>query len=61
MATKKTGISRDLIIHPGETIADLLDARNITQVDLANRAGVSPAFISSVISGKKPAFTGLEC
>lgn len=53
MATKKTGISRDLIIHPGETIADLLDARNITQVDLANRTGVTPAFVSSVITGKK--------
>ena len=25
MAAKKIGISRDLIIHPGETIADVLE------------------------------------
>ena len=53
MAVKKTGISRDLIIHPGETIADILTERNISQVELANRTGVSPAYVSSVISGKK--------
>ena len=53
MATKKIGISRDLIIHPGETIADVLEDRGITQAELAARTGVSPAYISSVISGKK--------
>ena len=31
MATKKIGISRDLIIHPGETISDILVERGITQ------------------------------
>ena len=30
MAAKKIGISRDLIIHPGETIADVLEERGIT-------------------------------
>ena len=53
MATKKIGISRDLVIHPGETIADVLEDRGITQAELAARTGVSPAYISSVISGKK--------
>lgn len=53
MAVKKTGISRDLIIHPGETIADVLEDRGITQAELAARTGVSPAYVSSVISGKK--------
>ena len=52
MATRKTGISRDLIIHPGETIADLLDDRGITQAELASQTGVSPAYIGDVISGK---------
>lgn len=42
MAAKKIGISRDLIIHPGETIADVLEDRGITQAELASRAGVSP-------------------
>ncbi len=35
MAGKKTGISRELIIHPGETIADILEERGITQAELA--------------------------
>lgn len=51
--TKKTGITRDLIIHPGETIADVINEREITQAELAIRTGVSPAYVSSVISGKK--------
>ena len=51
--TERIGISRDLIIHPGETIADVLEERGITQAELATRTGVSPAYVSSVISGKK--------
>lgn len=53
MAEKRIGISRDLIIHPGETIADILEERGITQAELSTRAGVSPAYISNVIAGKK--------
>ena len=53
MAVRKTGISRDLIIHPGETIADVLQDRGITQTELAIRTGVTPAYISNVIAGKK--------
>lgn len=53
MAIKKTGISIDLIIHPGETISDILDERGITQNELAIRTGLTPAFINNVISGKK--------
>lgn len=53
METKIIGISRDLIIHPGETIADILEERNITKAELAVRTGVSASFISSIIAGKK--------
>ena len=53
MATKRIGISRDLIIHPGETIADVLDERGITQAELATRTGVTPAYVSNVIAGTK--------
>ncbi len=53
MAVKKTGISRDLIIHPGETIADVLEERGITQAELAMRTGVTAAYVSNVIAGKK--------
>lgn len=53
MAVKKIGISRDLVIHPGETIADVLVERGISQVELATSTGVSPAYVSNVIAGKK--------
>lgn len=53
MVAKITGISRDLVIHPGETIADLLEERGITQAELAIRTGVTPAYVSNVIAGKK--------
>ena len=64
MAVKKIGISHDLIIHPGETIADILEDRGITQTELSSRMGVSPAYVSNVIAGKKGTSanfaTGLE-
>lgn len=53
MAKKITGISRDLIIHPGETIGDILIERGITQAELAARTGVTPAYVCNVIAGKK--------
>ena len=59
MAIKNHGISPDLLIHPGETIADLLEERGITQKELAQRAGVSEAFLSDVIHGKKDISKGL--
>ncbi len=53
MAVKNHGISLDLLIHPGETISDVLEERGLTQKELAQRAGVSEAFLSDVIHGKK--------
>lgn len=53
MVVKKTGISPDLLIHPGETISDLLEERGITQAELATRTGVSAAYVSNIIAGKK--------
>lgn len=53
MAEKRRVISPDLVIHPGETIYDLLQDRGITQKELALRAGVSEPFLSDVIHGKK--------
>ena len=53
MAAKITGISRDLIIHPGETLGDILVERGITQAELAERTGVSSAYVCNVIAGKK--------
>ncbi|MBQ3646024.1 MAG: HigA family addiction module antidote protein [Synergistaceae bacterium] len=53
MVANKHGISPDLLIHPGETISDILEERKITQKELAQRAGVSEPFLSDVIHGKK--------
>lgn len=53
MEAKKTGLSPELIIHPGETIADLLAERGMTQQELAARTGVTSAFVSKVVNGKK--------
>lgn len=59
MAAKRTGISRDLVIHPGETILDVLNERGITQSELAKRTGMSAPYISNVISGEKDISAGL--
>lgn len=53
MAKKITGISHDLLIHPGETIGDILVERDISQAELAAITGVSAAYVCNVISGKK--------
>lgn len=49
------------LIHPGEIISDI----NLTQKELAQRAGVSETFLSEVIHGKKDISkefaAGLEC
>lgn len=52
MVGKITGISRDLIIHPGETIATFWLIEYFTSRTCCTD-GVSAAYISSIISGKK--------
>lgn len=59
MAKKIIGLSLDFIIHPGETIKEFLEVRNMTQEELAIRTGFSAKHISEVVNGKKdisPAF-----
>lgn len=45
------GLSRELIIHPGETLHELLDDRDMNQKSLAIRTGFSEKHISKVING----------
>lgn len=61
MAIKRTGISRDLLIHPGETILEVLEDRGLTQVDLAVSTGVSTAHVCNVIAGKKDISASFAC
>ena len=48
-----SGLSREMIIHPGETLKEILEDRNMSQLELALRAGVTPKHISTIISGEK--------
>lgn len=48
-----SGLSREMIIHPGETLKELLEDRNMTQQELALRTDASPKHISTVLSGEK--------
>lgn len=52
MATNITGLSPELLIHPGETLSEVLEDRNMNQNELAMRTGVSRKHISQVINGK---------
>lgn len=47
------GLSRDFIIHPGETIAEVLENRDMSQRELAIRTGMTEKHVSTVIHGKK--------
>lgn len=55
MAKEKNsvGLSRDYIIHPGETLAEVIEEKEMTQRELAVRTGVTEKHISTVIHGQK--------
>ena len=50
---KSVGLSRDYIIHPGETLAEVIEDRDMTQRELAVRTGMTEKHISTVIHGQK--------
>lgn len=52
MGTNIIGLSPDLIIHPGETLAEVLESRDMTQKELAQRCVVSEKHISNIINGE---------
>lgn len=64
MVERMNGLSLDFIIHPGETIKEVLEERQMNQEELAIRTGFSPKHVSEVVNGKKgisPSFAkGLE-
>ena len=55
MVKKKNsiGLSRDFIIHPGETLSEVIEDRGMSQRELAVRTGVTEKHISTVIHGQK--------
>lgn len=53
MAKETIGLSREYIIHPGETLAEAIEDREMSQHDLAVRTGMTEKHISTVINGQK--------
>ncbi len=53
MMEKMNGLSLDFIIHPGETIKEILEEKQMNQEELAIRTGFSPKHVSEVVNGKK--------
>ena len=49
---REDSLKRDWISPPGHTIADLLEERNWTQAQLADRLGVSRKHVSELMTGK---------
>ena len=53
MERRMNGLCLELISHPGETIAEYLEERCMSQEELAVRTGFSKKHISEVVNGKK--------
>ena len=53
MGEKMNGLFLEFIIHPGETIKEILEEKQMNQEELAIRTGYSPKHISEVVNGKK--------
>lgn len=47
------GLAPDFIIHPGETLSEVIVDRGMSQRELATRTGVSEKHVSTVIHGQK--------
>ncbi len=54
MAEKMNGLSREFIIHPGETLKEMLEDMNMTQRELAMRTDVKEPHISGIVNCQKP-------
>ena len=53
MATKLQVTSPDLLVHPGETLEEIIIERGISQKELSVRTGVTEKHISTIINGKR--------
>lgn len=47
------GLSNDFIIHPGETLTEVLKDRKMSQKELAIRTRMTEKYISTIISGQE--------
>jgi len=54
MEEKTNGLSYEFIIHPGETLKEILQDRDMTQRELAMRTDVKEPHISGILNCQKP-------
>jgi addiction module HigA family antidote len=54
---KKTMMTSSMLIHPGEMIKDEIEARGLTQKELATQMGVSYTVFNEILNGKRPVTT----
>ncbi len=54
MAQRTNGLSREYIIHPGETLKEMLEDRGMTQRELAIRTDVKEPHVSGIVNCQKP-------
>ncbi|GAB3354421.1 ImmA/IrrE family metallo-endopeptidase [Arachidicoccus ginsenosidivorans] len=47
----------EFLSPPGDTISEILDSLNMSQVELADRIGKTPSKVNDIISGKEPITT----
>lgn len=52
--TQDQGWSPNWATHPGEHLAEQLEARGWTQADFARLAGLTPKLVSTIVSGRNP-------
>lgn len=46
-------IQSDVVLHPGEVLADELEARSITKTEFAGRLGMKLSHFSELLHGKR--------
>lgn len=54
MGTTALTYEPDLVLPPGDTLAEVLDERDMTQTDLARRTGLSIKHVNQIVNGAAP-------
>ena len=52
-STVKRAIVSDAVIHPGELLAEEIEARGMSQRELATLMGRSPQVVSEIVRGRR--------
>ncbi len=53
MRNEERGTSREMIIHPGETLKEVIGVRNISVEELSQSTGFTQGYINAVMSGEE--------